>query len=246
MIDSILLQTLRNGVYLQFLTDILTIVLKNNPDNLQARTAYGALRSATDDTEKLFKLSQGSPITEEITALDLRRDRAISGIAALANGFGFSSDAVVGQHAKTLSDHLALFGTAIAGDNYQSETASIRNIVNDYNTKPALQQALTALQMDSWKTELEASNNAFNDAYIARSEELGGASPDNLKAKRTLANAAYYKLRDTINAHFTLTDGSEPYATVTQTINALVAQYNVLANGRGGTTPDTPVVAASV
>lgn len=246
MINSIDIYNLRNGEYLQFLTDFLDTVSDNNPDNLQVRTAYDALRTATDDTEKLFKISQGSIITEDILALDARRDNALTGFTFLINGHSYSTDAAISAPAKTLGQHLAVFGPSATRDNYQSETATIRNIVNDWNIKPELVQAINTLQLNSWITELATANTAFNAAYKARTEEFGAASPDNLTAKRLEANAIYYKLRNTLNAHFTLTEGSEPYATTIQTINAYIDQYNKLLTGRTSKPAPAPVAPATV
>jgi hypothetical protein len=240
MITSIFLQNLRNGEFLQLLRDILSIILKNDPDNLQIRKAYDFLLNLIDESEKLFKISTSSPITQQMMDLDLRRNNAITGISILINGFGYSINPVLIENAKILSDHLNRFGIGIARDNLQSKTTTIRNIVNDYNTKEDLQQSLTVLYLDEWKIEMETSNNAYSVAYVARAEEIGLASPEKLNARRTALNSAYYSLRDKIDAHFTLTEGSEPYASLTQTINAVITQYNRLLNGRGGKGGDTP------
>lgn len=53
------------------------------------------------------------------------------------------------MHASALEAHLNLFGTGIARENYQSETTLLRNIINDWKTKPELAQAITALQLIS-------------------------------------------------------------------------------------------------
>lgn len=237
MIQSIDLYNLRNGEFLQLMTDILAIVLKNNPDDLKVSKQYNALLALTNQTESLFKISQGSAITQLLLDLDARRDNAIIGIGYLINGFSYSNDSIVAGHAKILADHLSLFGSSIARDNFISETASIRNVVNDYNNKAELQAPLTALNLDSWKTELETSNDLFSKAYMDRSEEMASASADTLKAKRNETNAAYYSLRDTINAYFTLSEGAEPYASITNLVNAYIDQYNTLLYGRIGKTP---------
>jgi hypothetical protein len=128
MINSIVLQPLRNGEYIQFLTDTLNIVSKNNPEALNVTAQYNALVTATTEVEKLFKISQGSLVTEEIEALDARRDNAINGITLQVQAMAYSADPILNKHGKMLSAHLALFGTGIAKDNYQSETTTLRNI----------------------------------------------------------------------------------------------------------------------
>src|ERR1019366_8332797 len=145
---------------------------------------YDALATLQSNLEVMFKTAKGSDITDELIALDLRRDNAINGITALVAGYGYSPDAAVKQNSKLLADHLALFGTGIAKDNYQSETATLRNILADWTGKPELKAAITALNLTSLQTELEAANTAFAAKYLDRAKEVGSASPDTIKAKR--------------------------------------------------------------
>ena len=242
MIQSIVLQPLRNGEFIQFLFDFLNIVQKNDPDALKVRAQFEALKTSADETEKLFKISQASLITAEIEAMDNRRDRAITGISMVATAYTYSPDPVLEKHAKTLEAHFSLFGTGITRDNYMSQTASIRNILSDWETKSELKDALTALRLKDWKAELQAANEQFYTAYTSRNEELASASPDSLKTKRLEANAAYYKLRDRLNGHFEISDGAEPWAKVSSLANQSISNYNDLLarRGAGEAAPETP------
>ncbi|MNI49814.1 hypothetical protein D3C87_867850 [compost metagenome] len=232
MINSIVLQPLRNAEYIQFLTDTLNIVSKNNPVALNVSTQYDALLVAKDNAEKLFKISQASLVTEEIEALDKRRDDAINGINLHIQSLTYSSDLVINKYAKTLSAHLALFGPHIAIENYQSETTILRNIVNDWETKAELQEAITALNLGNWLTELETANNDFNQAYIKRNEELAAAPTDKLRELRNIANNCYYKLRTRINSNLDINDGAEPWAATVNLLNLHISTYTLLQTRR--------------
>lgn len=65
MIQSIVLQPLRNGELIQFVFDFLSIIQKNDPDILKVRPQYDGLKSKADEMEILFKHSQSSLITAE-------------------------------------------------------------------------------------------------------------------------------------------------------------------------------------
>ncbi len=242
MINNIALQPLRNGEYIQFLTDTLNIVAKNNPEALNVNAQYIALRTATDEVEKLFKISQGSLVTEEIEALDARRDNAINGITLQVQAMAYSADAALNKYGKTLSAHLALFGTGIAKDNYPSETTTLRNIVNDWKNKPELQEAVAALNLGNWLAEMENANNAFNLAYAKRNEELAVAPTEKLKELRHAANNLYYKLRTRINSNFDINDGAEPWAATVNLINQHIAAYALLQTRRVAGTKGEPLV----
>jgi hypothetical protein len=170
-------------------------------------------------------------------ALDTLRDRALIGITNIIRGNTYSSKAGHKQAAELLEHHLGIFGTDIANDNLLSETATLRNIVNDWATKPDLAAALTLLDLDYWKTDLDTANNQFETTYLARSKEQGSASPDTIRAKRLETNQLYYDLRDEIEAWNTIKKGAEPYGSTIQSVNGVINNYNDLLARRGAGKP---------
>ena len=234
MINAIDIAKLRNSELLQFYTDFLNIVHLNDERALQVEAEYNNLLSSREAIEDLYKISQGNPITEELQALDARRDAAISGLLSVINGYGYHFDAAISSHAHKLSSNLAVYGAGIARENYQSETATIRNIVKDWTETADLATAVAALNLADWQTELETINNSFATKYLDRTQELATASPDTMKQKRLESTTVYYALRDTINAYFTINKGAAPYDKPTNELNALITQYNVLLAGRKG------------
>jgi hypothetical protein len=135
-----------------------------------------------------------------------------------------------------------LFATSIARDNYPSETTSLRNIVNDWKNKPELQEAVVALNLSNWLTELETANNDFNLAYMKRNEELATAPAEKLKALRNIANEQYYKLRTRINSNLDINDGAEPWAATVNLLNQLISNYVFLQTRRAAGTKGEPLV----
>jgi hypothetical protein len=225
------------------MTDILAIVQKNDPAALKVTEPYNTLKAKLDSIESLFKIQQGNVISDELFTIDARRDAAINGILALVNAHTYNTDANLKAQALLLQNHLSAFGSGIARDNYQSQTASIRNILQDWNARPELTAAVAALQMQAWQTELEAANTLFSDKYLARAQETGAASPENIKSKRAEANEAWYALRDLINAYFTIEKGAPPYGPTVSFINGLIENYNnlIARRGRGEDVPNMPV-----
>lgn len=234
MIYSIDLPKLRNGEFLQFMTDALGIVNLNNATTLQVKQQYTNLQTVNKSMEALFKVDTSSPVTEEIQALDARRDAAINGIMAVINGYTYHFNDATKAHAMALSHHLSTFGVSIAKNNYQSETAILRSIINDWNTQPELTAALTALNLTNWKKELETANTEFSSQYLIRTQQLGAAEPVTMVDKRIEATNAYYALRDKIDAYHTINDGANPYGKAVKELNALIDQYNTLLAGRQG------------
>lgn len=239
MINQISLQPLRNSEYIQFQTDTLNIVSNNDPEALGVKALFDNLKNVIDSIEKQFKVSQASLITKEIEVLDARRDKAINGITLIIQGYTYHAEEALSNYAKTLEAHLNLFGSGIAKDNYISETTVLRNIINDWKTKPELLAAITALQLTAWQTEMELANNLFNETYSKRNDELAVAPSEKLKTLRLEGNEAYYKLRNRLNSYLDINNGAEPWASTVGKINQNISNYMALLNRRNAGSTNT-------
>ncbi|PTT76815.1 MULTISPECIES: DUF6261 family protein [unclassified Chryseobacterium] len=86
---------------------------------------------------------------------------------------------------------------------------------------------------------MKTANDLFNTIYLYRTQEYGDASPATIKTKREETNAAYYALRDSIDAlHLLVETPPSPYVTVINQLNALTDQYNTLLVNRKDTTTE--------
>jgi hypothetical protein len=243
MINAIDLAKLRNAEYIQFIKNLLAIVQTNDPAALNVQAPYDAAAVRLAELEALFVTEQGSATTEEVTAMDARRDRAVTGFTLLVKALTYHFDPATAKQAETLNRLVTQYGGGIARENYQAETAIIDNLVADLDNKPDLTAALSALQLDDWKKEMQTANTAFNAAYLKRTLQLGAVSNETLFAKRVEANEAYYKLRDYINSYFTINEGAAPYGKTSNELNALIDQYNTMMAGRLGNNKDEPPTA---
>ncbi len=246
MITGIELPKLRNSEYIQFIKNSLAITQANDPVALNVQVQYDELLRMLVILDGLFITEQGNAITEDISALDTRRDRAITGFSLAISGYTYYFDPAIAQHAEALNKQIKQYGGSIARENYQAESAIIDNLLADLNNKPELADAINALHLKDWKAELETANKAFNDAYLLRTQQLGAATKDRLFAKRQETNEAYYKLRDFINSYYTINNGATPYGKTTDELNALIDQYNTLMaqrlkNGKEEPPVETPV-----
>lgn len=231
MINSIDLPHLRNANYLQFQKDFLAIISRNDPSALKVESKYDDLTAKTEELEGLFKKALANPISKELLELDGRRDDAVNGIyyTALANSYHY--DPATKQAADALLANINLYGSGIARLNYQAETATINNMITDWENKPELVDAINILKLKAWKDELNAVSTEFGSRYLDRTQDYGNATPETLKLKREETDAVYYALRDRINAlHLLIETPPSPYSTVINQLNALIQQYNLLVS----------------
>ena len=227
------LPKLRNAEYLQYMKDFAGVITLNNPADLQVDAKLNAFSGKTAELEALFKKALASEITKEILELDEKRDNAINGIYYFLFSYTYHYDADKKQKAQLLLENMALYGSGIARLNYQAETATLNNLLRDWETKPNFIDAITSFNLSSWITELKNANIQFNEKYISRTQEYGDANPETIKTKREETNLAYYALRDRIDAlHVLVETLPSPYTTVISQLNALTDQYNILLVNR--------------
>jgi hypothetical protein len=231
--NSIDLPKLRNAEYLQYIKDFAGIINLNNPSTLQIDAKLSAFNTKISELEALYKKALASEKTQEVLLLDERRDNAITGIYYFLLAKSYHYEADTKQKAQSLLESMALYGSSIARLNYQAETATISNLLRDWENKPELNIAVADFDLSGWIAELKNANDQFNAKYLSRTQEYGDASPETIKLKREKTNAAYYALRDRIDAlHLLVETPPSPYATVINQLNALTDQYNVLLMNR--------------
>jgi len=242
MINAINISILRNAEYLQFMKDVASLVQTNDPAVLNITAQHGALTTSITILEGLFKTQLANEITQELVLIDERRDKAINGLSFVVTGYMYHFDPTFASAAGLLNDNLKLYGSGVAKQNYQAETATITSIVNDWDSQANLNNAMQVLNLKSWKDELKAANDLFDERYLARTQEYGAANPDTLKARREETNGVYYTLRDFLNSYSIVQPTPANTKTLNE-INALIEQYNTLLANRlatGETDEETP------
>lgn len=231
--NTIELRLLRNAEYLQYVKDFSGIIALNNPETLQINAKFSAFNARIAELETLYKKALANDKTQELLLLDERRDNAINGINYFALSQSYHYDMEKRQKAELILKNIALYGSGIPRLNYQAETATLNNLIRDWENKSELAEAVAFFDLSGWVAELKDANEQFNAKYLSRTQEYGDANPGTIKSKREETNAAYYALRDRIDALHLLTETSpSPYTTVINRLNALTDQYNVLLVNR--------------
>jgi hypothetical protein len=231
---------LRNGEFLQFHNNVISIVTDNNPEALAVTALLADLKTANAEAEALFNKEKASSLTEELALLDERRDSAINGISTLVEAHLNHFDTNTKEVARLLRTNLEAHGTGIAKENYQVETSIVKKIVTDWTTKPELVAAVATLGLAAWVAELDAANKAFDVKFLERNKQQGAAPTDKLKEKRVAVTAAYGKLTARINSYYDINEGANPFGNVVRELNALIEKFDALLAGRAKAGGDVP------
>lgn len=237
MITSIPLIKLRNAEFYQFCSDITSTLFSYNPTALGIIKPYNVFSQSIQNIDALFKLNRTSVHTEELIALDERRDKAIIGILLYVESMTYHFDINISKQATMVLNQINTYGTGIARQNYQTETATLSNIIRDWDTKPEYTNAIGLLNLMLWKNELAETNTLFNAKYLERAkDDSENVSTETMKEKRAETTAAWQKLKSTIESIYTIREmegaGFETYDAVIKNINVIIEKYNTLLASR--------------
>ncbi|MEW7278455.1 DUF6261 family protein [Aquimarina sp. 2201CG1-2-11] len=224
----------RNGEYLQYMTDFLELLKKQDVEALQLTEPKALLTPIVDNIDAAFKQSQRSELTQEVIALDERRDRAIVGLKAVTSSYQYHYNKNVVDAATALNDNIVSHGDTIQRLSYQEETAVINSIVKDWETETVLQAAVTKLSLGNWLSELKESNERFSARYLDRVGETAISPSIDIHTLRTQATEAYRIVISHIQAHATLS-GLAAYTTILNQVDILARQYNQVVDNRSNT-----------
>jgi hypothetical protein len=118
----------------------------------------------------------------------------------------------------------------IAKKPLNEQTSATYNILQELKGKYATDTV--AVGIGGWVSELEARNNAFADLMRERFDETAGRTDIVLKEARSEVDAAYFSIREKINA-LVIVEGVANYENFIRTFNAVIAKYAVSAKPRG-------------
>jgi len=232
MIKTFEIARLTNPLHLQFMDYVVTLVSDKNPTTLNVKPQHDLLTLKVTELKDLYKSVQGSPISEQIIEADALRDQIFTGVVKVVEANTYHYDEHVRVVANLLKNNIRVYGNNIARNDFQTETAKIESLVNDWRTKPELINAMTMLEMINWISELENANNEFKRLYALRTDEYSQKSDETMQGKRIEANAAYNELCKYLNSFSVINSSNPAYEVVISGINAYVDQYSTLLKQR--------------
>jgi hypothetical protein len=227
----------RNGLFIGFITDILSILSKYNLVALKLDAIIAVLTANLSKLNEVYVIAQKNKNTEAIELLDIRRDMAVQGIQGVVESYLKYYENNFVEAAKLLIDTIYKYDKRIDKQNYLLETETIRSLVSDFDTDLALKNALVLLHLTNWANELKNANNDFNTTYLIRNDELAALPDVNLSELRTPTIANFIDFEETIFSLNKLNPNLE-YAEIMGKIEELKIKYNALVPK----TPPKPAV----
>jgi Family of unknown function (DUF6261) len=231
------LRQMRNGLFIRYMKQVVSKCENNNADALLIRPQVNELAGCFPQFNEQFVLERQNALTADLQALDLRRDRAITGIRFHVESllYHYSEDKVRAAH--TLQKTIDKYGKNLARLPYNLETEVIESFVGDCAKNPALAAAVETLGLQEWVKELDSANAAFNQMFLNRSDSNAAQPPSKIPELRVVAMEKYRALANHIFARMVIAP-SAAYNTLVDQLNDLTNDYNQLVNNRNANNED--------
>ena len=239
MITKPLFQNFRNSEFVQFLNDSVTICKQQNVGTLKLTEQVGDMDTKTIAINAVFKITQGSAITEEIVGLDQVRDNNLIGIHAYTDGLTYHFIPATQLAAKAILASFDKYGKKLYLLNYQAETSTINSLINDWTVDSKLAAAIVTLKLTDWQAELKRSNDLFNVTFMSRVNEKASANDIKFFELRKASTLSFKEVVKHIEARATIAT-DKAYEPLIKSLNVLIEKYNRMVAGRS-TTDEKPV-----
>jgi hypothetical protein len=230
--------------------DVQQIMENANPVLLLFNKQYEAYKKVFDEIDLVYKQSLSNPLTKTLFDLDTKRDSIFMGMCFIADGHFKSWETAVVANAKLIIDSINVYGRGIVDENYQSESADLKSLIDSWETDADVTDALTALNLGKWKAELKSTNELFMKTYTERAIADGEKNAlATIKTLRVTANSSWTKLENVLKGKMEEFEDDETkaplYQALANSLNAVFDKYEILISqriGRKAKKDETPEV----
>ena len=221
----------RSNEFIQFGNNVVSICDESNPQKLKIQEPLEKLRASLTDLEDIYKISQASAITSKLTELDDRRDNAIIFLRKLGDTFTNHFDEAKQNAGQKLVEVIDKYGTPIYKQNYQAETGSLKNLINELETSSEYREILDLLGGTEMLNEMKTANELFDEKYLLRNSQEVGKDDESFSKRRLEAKNNYRDLVQHIEAWATVTP-TDGYTNLIDRFNDLIDRYNKVVKHR--------------
>ena len=209
--------SMRNGVHFTFIEAFIAL-MKREKLNVHADSnitdKFYELTDAFSQEDVLFKLSSGSPTTQDLSDADRRRDRAWGALKTLVSALIEVGSAEQQAAAAKVSEVLKNYSVDVNAA-FDQESALLTNALTDLD---ALGTELSALHVENIVANLKTANEEVKRLLAERNKERSGNVAGALKAAREQVDGIYDSIVRYVNAFNVLSETAE--------FDSFIAQWN--------------------
>jgi hypothetical protein len=220
-----------SALHLQFFTALLFLIDKFGANALGIFALVEKIRICIISEEMCFKIIRKSDISNLKAESDHARDDIVAGIKKILEAASHHFDPKIREAAYRLKIVFDTYNqpVTIIEQPYDSETTSINNLVQEWETKYSSDLEINGLT--NWVTELKERNNAFDELTRRYSEQLAERPSLLPKEVRKETDELYKQIILVISANIIQEEAegkNSIYEPFVNELNVLIKHYNDL------------------
>ena len=220
-ISSISLVRLPNGGHYRFMLAVLKLAKKNTTLSSRLSKQLTTFENAIAGEEAQSNVSQKSPLTDQIAALDDLRDKLLTGYKYLVKAFTYLPSGTEMESAKRLQQHLVDCQIDPLAQ-LDVETGKLILFTKDLTTKYVTD--VENIHAGLFSSQLKEANDLLDDLLSQRDEADSKVSVGGLKKARKVSDEAYRTLIRKVSALAELEEDEEVISFIT-VLNQLIERY---------------------
>lgn len=244
------LNHLWNSEYCMFVSKIVAIALKYNPEALHLKKAYDRLTAYMPQIAKIKAQELSNVISNQLSDMNAERYTIIRSIMDQVKTLGKLSIPDLANHVAILNRLLDKHGRDIGSTNYTDNTKRIKDLAAEYNNVEEIKTAASTLQLDMLFDHLAGLNRQFDNLYMQRNDENSAIETVDARAIRTetdKALTAFYDAFEVFSAEYDDLDYQAPANELNEFISHYKAQLKARTTRRHegkDVHTETPITAA--
>lgn len=221
---------LKNGEFIQFIKNIITIYEQNDAPSLQLDKTLNELIRVSEHMPKAHKGRTKNELTAELQKTDKKRIQAMRGLKKSLEIALLTEDADIIRSAERLYNDMISQFDDVARLTMPDKTSSINAMMDRWNETPALVQAREKLVLDTWLEKLTEHNQKFDNLYIERVNTT--ERKPSLYEKKADVIPVFQKLMRETEARALITPEEPRYADLISKLNILGDKFSKMIKSR--------------
>lgn len=218
------LNQLWNSEYCIFVSQIVAIFLKYQPEALHLKKSFERLTALMPEIAKIKVQELSNAISNQLADLNAERRTLIKSIMDQVKTFSKLSMPALAQHVVVLNRFLDKYGRNIGELNYNANTDQFNNLLADYDANADVRAAATALYIVVLFDHLREVNTQFASLYLQRTQEESAIEVVDARAVRTETDKTLIAFFDAFE--FCSSEYDElDYQTPANEMNELISHY---------------------
>lgn len=192
------LSHLWNSEYPLLVNQLAAITAKHKPDLLHLTKPLARVNAMLPQLAKIKAQELSNAISNKLRDISSERKTLVAGIVDQVKTYGKLSMPSLATHVEVMKRFLNIHTIGFADTNYPAGTQRTTDMIDDFDSKPEVRAAASALHLTPLFEQLFAINTQFAELYLQRTEEDAAVETVDSHAIRSESDKEVIALFDAI------------------------------------------------